>query len=101
MPSTATTCKFSSWIGAATIIVGTPVSAIPSLFISVSLSAHSKNQDEVDAARDLAQRFAQHTGWQPSRMEVDKVAGLALPNGVTAEEPPEVVSSSSPARGNR
>jgi menaquinone-dependent protoporphyrinogen oxidase len=44
------------------------LSAIPSLFISVSLAAHSKNQDEADAARDLAQRFAQDTGWQPSRI---------------------------------
>jgi menaquinone-dependent protoporphyrinogen oxidase len=44
------------------------LSAIPSLFVSVSLSAHSKNQHEVDAARDLAQRFAQDTGWQPSRI---------------------------------
>jgi menaquinone-dependent protoporphyrinogen oxidase len=45
-----------------------PLSAIPSLFVSVSLSAGSKRADEVEAARAIAERFATDTGWQPSRI---------------------------------
>jgi menaquinone-dependent protoporphyrinogen oxidase len=44
------------------------LSAIPSLFISVSLAANSRRQEEVDAARGLAERFARDTGWRPSRI---------------------------------
>ena len=44
------------------------LSAIPSLFFSVSLSAGSKRADEVEAARALAVRFAADTGWQASRI---------------------------------
>lgn len=49
------------------------LSAIPSWFISVSLSAASKNPDEVAAARRIADRFVSQTGWQPWR--VSPVAG--------------------------
>jgi menaquinone-dependent protoporphyrinogen oxidase len=44
------------------------LSAVPSLFFSVSLAVHSKRADEVEAARRLAARFATETGWQPSRI---------------------------------
>jgi menaquinone-dependent protoporphyrinogen oxidase len=43
-----------------------PLSAIPSLFFSVSLAAGSKRKDEVEAAQSLAERFLADTGWQPS-----------------------------------
>jgi menaquinone-dependent protoporphyrinogen oxidase len=46
-----------------------PLSAIPSLFYSVSLSAGSKRADEVAAARRLAEKFGADTGWQPARIE--------------------------------
>lgn len=49
------------------------LSAIPSLFFSVSLSAGSKRPEEVAAARGLAEKFATDTGWQPSR--IASVAG--------------------------
>jgi menaquinone-dependent protoporphyrinogen oxidase len=45
-----------------------PLSAIPSLFFSVSLSAGSKRADEVAAARSLAEKFATDTGWHPTRI---------------------------------
>lgn len=44
------------------------LSAIPSLFFSVSLAAGSKRVDEVDAARRLAEHFTATAGWQPSRI---------------------------------
>lgn len=44
------------------------LSAVPSLFYSVSLSAHSRHADEIAAARHIAERFAADTGWQPSRI---------------------------------
>jgi len=49
------------------------LSAHPSLFFSASLAAASKNAKEVAAARKLAQRFADETGWQPSH--IASVAG--------------------------
>lgn len=44
------------------------LSAIPSLFVSVSLAAGSKRADEVEAARAIAARFATDTAWEPSRI---------------------------------
>lgn len=44
------------------------LTAIPSLFFSVSLSAGSRRRDSVEAARAIAERFAADTGWQPSRI---------------------------------
>jgi menaquinone-dependent protoporphyrinogen oxidase len=44
------------------------LSAVPSLFVSVSLAAASKNAETVDAARRLAERFATDTGWRPMRV---------------------------------
>jgi menaquinone-dependent protoporphyrinogen oxidase len=44
------------------------LSAVPSLFFSVSLSAGSKRPEEVEAAGRLAARFAADTGWTPSRI---------------------------------
>jgi menaquinone-dependent protoporphyrinogen oxidase len=44
------------------------LSARPSLFVSVSLSAASKHPEEVAAARRLAEGFATEAGWQPSRI---------------------------------
>jgi menaquinone-dependent protoporphyrinogen oxidase len=44
------------------------LSAIPALFVSVSLAAASKRASEVTAARRLAERFATETGWTPSRI---------------------------------
>jgi menaquinone-dependent protoporphyrinogen oxidase len=41
------------------------LSDVPSLFISVSLSAASKNASEVQAAATLAQAFTVDTGWTP------------------------------------
>lgn len=49
------------------------LSAIPSLFVSVSLAAASTRAAEVEAARRLAERFATDTGWTPSR--IASVAG--------------------------
>jgi menaquinone-dependent protoporphyrinogen oxidase len=42
--------------------------AVPSLFFSVSLAAHSSDVDEVASARRIAERFAVDTGWEPSRI---------------------------------
>jgi menaquinone-dependent protoporphyrinogen oxidase len=49
------------------------LSAIPTLFFSVSLAAASTRSTEVDAARRIAQQFAVDTGWRPS--DVASVAG--------------------------
>ena len=49
------------------------LSAVPSMFVSVSLAAASKNADSVDAARHLAERFATDTKWRPLR--VSSMAG--------------------------
>ena len=47
--------------------------AIPSVFVSVSLSAASKNEHERDAARKLADGFTTTAGWTP--WQVACVAG--------------------------
>jgi menaquinone-dependent protoporphyrinogen oxidase len=44
------------------------LNAIPSVFVSVSLSAASKNEPERDAARKLADGFATAAGWKPWRV---------------------------------
>lgn len=44
------------------------LSAIPSLFFSVSLSAGSRRADGVEAASRIAEQFAADTGWQPSHI---------------------------------
>ena len=49
------------------------LSAIPSLFISVSLAAASVNAEEKRAARQIADKFCESNGWQPSR--IASVAG--------------------------
>ena len=49
------------------------LAAIPSLFVSVSLSAASKNPEEVQRAQQIAEGFAEKTGWRPAR--VASVAG--------------------------
>jgi menaquinone-dependent protoporphyrinogen oxidase len=49
------------------------LSARPSAFFSVSLSAASRNPAEVDAVRGLARNFLRQTRWQPNR--VFSVAG--------------------------
>jgi menaquinone-dependent protoporphyrinogen oxidase len=46
----------------------TDLSAVPSLFFSVSLSAGSARPEEVAAAGTLADKFATDTGWQPTRI---------------------------------
>jgi len=46
---------------------------VPSAFFSVSLSAASKNQKEVDAAESLARAFPAARGWTPAN--VASVAG--------------------------
>ena len=46
---------------------------IPSAFYSVSLSAASKNAQEVEAAESLAKNFAAACGWTPAR--IASVAG--------------------------
>ena len=51
----------------------TELSAVPSLFVSVSLAAASKHASEVEAAKRIAAKFAADTGWQPSR--IASVAG--------------------------
>ncbi len=43
------------------------LSAVPSLFFSVSLSAASKNAQEIAAAQRIAESFATNTGWLPTR----------------------------------
>ena len=43
------------------------LSAVPSLFVSVSCSAASKNPGEREAARDIAARFLVETRWTPWR----------------------------------
>lgn len=40
----------------------------PSGFFGVSLSAASQNPEEVEAAGQLAQRFAEKAGWKPTRI---------------------------------
>ena len=49
------------------------LTALPSVFVSVSLSAASARQEERDAAAALARRFVDHAGWTPWR--VSCVAG--------------------------
>jgi len=44
------------------------LSARPSAFFSVSLSAGSRNAVEVDAARALAISFVRSAGWEPLRV---------------------------------
>jgi menaquinone-dependent protoporphyrinogen oxidase len=44
------------------------LSAVPSLFVSVSCSAASKDPGEREAARDIAARFVVDTGWTPWRL---------------------------------
>jgi menaquinone-dependent protoporphyrinogen oxidase len=44
------------------------LNAVPSAFFSVSLSAASKNLDEVVAARKIAQAFPAEHGWTPFRV---------------------------------
>jgi menaquinone-dependent protoporphyrinogen oxidase len=41
---------------------------VPSAFFSVSLSAASKNQKEVDAAESLARAFPPARGWTPAKI---------------------------------
>jgi menaquinone-dependent protoporphyrinogen oxidase len=49
------------------------LSTVPSLFISVSLAAASKNLNEVRAAATLADAFTRDTGWTP--WKIAAVAG--------------------------
>jgi menaquinone-dependent protoporphyrinogen oxidase len=42
------------------------LNAVPSAFFGVSLSAASRNPEEVEAARKLARSFAEGAGWKPS-----------------------------------
>jgi menaquinone-dependent protoporphyrinogen oxidase len=49
------------------------LSALPSLFFSVSLAAASVRASELEAARRIAEQFPSDTGWTPSR--VASVAG--------------------------
>ena len=49
------------------------LSALPSLFFSISLAAASVRASELDAARRIAEQFPSDTGWTPSR--VASVAG--------------------------
>lgn len=44
------------------------LSAVPSLFVSVSCSAASKNPGVREEARDIAARFVVDTGWTPWRL---------------------------------
>jgi menaquinone-dependent protoporphyrinogen oxidase len=44
------------------------LTARPSLFFSVSLSAASTHQNEVRAAQEIAGKFAAETGWSPTRI---------------------------------
>jgi menaquinone-dependent protoporphyrinogen oxidase len=45
------------------------LNARPSAFFGVSLSAASRNPEEVEAARRLARGFAESAGWRPFRIE--------------------------------
>jgi menaquinone-dependent protoporphyrinogen oxidase len=49
------------------------LSAVPSVFFSVSLAAASRNADEVAAASRLAEKFCVDADWRPSR--IASVAG--------------------------
>ncbi len=44
------------------------LSAVPSLFVSVSLSAASAHADEREAALAIAKRFILETGWRPGSL---------------------------------
>lgn len=44
------------------------LSAVPSLFVSVSLAAASSDPAEVRAVTDIARRFVADAGWQPTRV---------------------------------
>lgn len=48
----------------------------PSAFFGVSLSAASRNPEEVEAARKLARGFAESAGWNP--LQVASVAGALV-----------------------
>jgi menaquinone-dependent protoporphyrinogen oxidase len=41
---------------------------VPSVFFSVSLSIASSNPTEMEAARSIAKKFVDQTGWQPTRV---------------------------------
>ena len=43
------------------------LSALPSMFVSVSLAAASVHPEEVQAAREIADRLTTDAGWQPTR----------------------------------
>lgn len=45
------------------------LAAIPSLFLSVSLTAAGKDEEEWDELRACAERFSSETGWTPGRVE--------------------------------
>ena len=61
------------------------LTAVPSAFFSVSLSAASRNPAEVDAARGLATHFARQTGWEPTR--VLSIAGKLAYSQVRFRDP--------------
>jgi len=50
-----------------------PLTAVPSLFVSVSLAAHSTDREEQEAAAALAASFGERSGWRASR--IASVAG--------------------------
>ena len=41
----------------------------PNLFLSVSLAIGSRNENEKQAVRKIAETFCEEAGWQPDRME--------------------------------
>jgi menaquinone-dependent protoporphyrinogen oxidase len=49
------------------------LSAVPSVFVSVSLAAASKSKEQAQAAQGIADSFCAETGWQPYR--IASVAG--------------------------
>jgi menaquinone-dependent protoporphyrinogen oxidase len=49
------------------------LSSVPSLFVSVSMAAASKDPDEVEAVRQIAVQFTAATGWTPTH--VASIAG--------------------------
>ncbi|MDJ1009161.1 MAG: flavodoxin domain-containing protein [Paracoccaceae bacterium] len=47
----------------------TVLNALPTLFLSVSLTAAGNDADEWEGLRDCVRRFSEETGWTPGRTE--------------------------------
>lgn len=49
--------------------VGAELARVPTLFLSLSLSAAGKDEDDWEGLRGCVDRFVRETGWTPARVE--------------------------------